>query len=284
MALRLPVAGDSASVTLGTADRNNDGSRTIGVFAGRTPVRDGILVLSPEEVAAARFATWGTVSASVFVPFGPEDIHKATFTFYPDDDDVPDDDDYGRIYAAENFFRIPRGELRSQLRQHIPAHTRPYVRAHIARLRTEFGGHFEAVSSAVYFVNNRLYHMVPDPQRNDALGLPGAIETELSDSGCWFEWTLSFTLKDAHEFKAYTLDKEQKARCARRLVYLAAMRAAWNAHGGVILPADQDARSPETALRRALSLRQLCRVRGEDETGMDDEVVEPFARDVVRFL
>ena len=62
------------------------------------------------------------------------------------------------------------------------------------------------------------------------------------------------------------------------------MKAAWGAHGGVPPPRQDDGPGTPLALTRALCLRRLCRVRGVDAEDMESEVVEPFARDIVRFL
>jgi len=66
------------------------------------------------------------------------------------------------------------------------------------------------------------------------------------------------------------------------------MKAAWGAHGGVPPPPkvhhDDSETTPLAALTRALCLRRLCRIRGLDAEDMESEVVEPFARDIVRFL
>lgn len=73
---------------------------------------------------------------------------------------------------------------------------------------------------------------------------------------------------------------------ASRVQAIRVMKAAWGAHGGVPPPPQVHHDGPVTplALTRALCLRRLCRVRGVDAEDMESEVVEPFARDIVRFL
>ena len=66
-----------------------------------------------------------------------------------------------------------------------------------------------------------------------------------------------------------------------RVEAIRVMKAGWGAHGGKPPPVTGPV---PVALARALCLRRLCRVRGPDAHDMEDEVVEPFARDVVRFL
>jgi len=62
-----------------------------------------------------------------------------------------------------------------------------------------------------------------------------------------------------------------------RLKAISLMQAAWDTHKG----------KPPTCLNtlsRTLCLRRFCRVRGFDTEDMETELVEPFARDIVRFL
>ena len=71
----------------------------------------------------------------------------------------------------------------------------------------------------------------------------------------------------------------------RRIEAIRVMKKAWGAHGGTPPPRTPD--DPDAslaALTRALCLRRFCRVRGLDSEDMETEVVEPFARDIVRFL
>ena len=72
---------------------------------------------------------------------------------------------------------------------------------------------------------------------------------------------------------------------ASRVQAIRVMKAAWGAHGGVPPPRhDDDSYTPLAALTRAMCLRRFCRIRGMDSDDMESEVVEPFARDIVRFL
>lgn len=66
----------------------------------------------------------------------------------------------------------------------------------------------------------------------------------------------------------------------KKLEAVRLLRAAWKMFRGKPPRAEEDAKS----LVRALCLRRFCRVRGEDPLDMESEVVEPFARDIVRFL
>jgi hypothetical protein len=68
----------------------------------------------------------------------------------------------------------------------------------------------------------------------------------------------------------------------RRILCIYTMAGAWRTWGGK--PTVDAPPSPLGALLRAFGLRRLCRVRGDDSEGMPNELVEPFARDVVRFL
>lgn len=63
-----------------------------------------------------------------------------------------------------------------------------------------------------------------------------------------------------------------------RMATMQVMKRAWETRRGV--PPD----GITDALSRALFLRRFCRVRGVDAEDMETEVVEPFARDIVRFL
>jgi len=67
-----------------------------------------------------------------------------------------------------------------------------------------------------------------------------------------------------------------------RLKVIGLMKAGWNTYKGKHLPPPSPNRL-ET-LSRALCLRRFCRVRGVDDKDMEMELVEPFARDIVRFL
>jgi hypothetical protein len=64
---------------------------------------------------------------------------------------------------------------------------------------------------------------------------------------------------------------------------LRVLRSAWKRCGGK--PPKRDAEEDAVAnLARALCLRRFCRMRGADREDMETELVEPFGRDVVRFL
>jgi hypothetical protein len=70
-----------------------------------------------------------------------------------------------------------------------------------------------------------------------------------------------------------------------RLYMIATMAALCQLGGGKQSEDGGDKkRSKAGPLRRALGLRRFCRVRGEDAENMEMELVEPFARDIVRFL
>jgi hypothetical protein len=64
------------------------------------------------------------------------------------------------------------------------------------------------------------------------------------------------------------------------------METAWKTHGGhpPAAPPAAPAGRRLAALKCTLPLRRFCRVRGPNSEGMPHEVVEPFARDIVRFL
>lgn len=79
------------------------------------------------------------------------------------------------------------------------------------------------------------------------------------------------------------LERWAEEHYRRRLEALGLFGAMWDTYRGVP-PPPQGPATPLSQLTRALCLRRICRVRGDDPLGMLHESVEPFGRDTVLFL
>jgi hypothetical protein len=88
---------------------------------------------------------------------------------------------------------------------------------------------------------------------------------------------LTYTRYDA--FKAKWVEAQN---ALAPIKVIGVMKAAWLAFNGK--PPAESPAERVAALARTLSLRRFCRIRGVDSEDMLNEVVEPFARDIVRFL
>lgn len=121
------------------------------------------------------------------------------------------------------------------------------------------------------FINREPYVMVANNHYSPIFEAMGNVRPESGDDVGGF-LTVDVIFLTIEEFTVLLRQE--------RLNAISAMEAAWKTHGGK--PPD---RHPGIdALGRTLCLRRFCRVRGLDSEDMPTEVVEPFARDIVRFL
>jgi hypothetical protein len=132
--------------------------------------------------------------------------------------------------------------------------------------------HINIILASPLLIGGNLYAVKPtqDMDMDDVAKLFASARESMQ--GLYFAWEFTFTLIP------YGAIVARFESFKARMVAIQVMKRAWETRRGV--PPD----GITDALSRALFLRRFCRVRGVDAEDMETEVVEPFARDIVRFL